>query len=923
MPTPQQRCYCRNYLQLQERVRRWHMILLVVQVVGSVYVYHSGTCVVPIRLVHGYVPIQPIQSVHLSTSTTTRTHPWNIGVPTTAVTTKLAMIRRTNNNNNVAVLLWGQKSKSGTSKNIPEFTVENTDDDDEDEFIEVESPLLAAGTSSGGMDSILGNDDDNDDFDESADEEEFRVDGEMMETLNTSPNSLSATKLKVQYAAMEPGTVVQIQVGDIALARKAWKKRRRSDSPLLVPCSILHVDRLATIRWNCIYLLEKFGTSIHLDFYTGAATTVTSTRGVRISLSELSIRHRTHLKSSLLHHATALGFNNSYELLEGLFRKQVQDAYGVRLVLNDMDASDVQTENDDANSDTARKQQKQLWLETPLSRTRAQLRSASAAMLQFCEAEAIDILQHTGLVRIKRESSTIIATTTETLDQSSNNNLYQLQPLSVALRVSSDDVDSIVQNGSRHAAVVFDYDVKGDACIAPLLTLSLNPQRNQVRDRLKNKNKIFKYGSNGNSIHRNGISISSKEHIQWFHNLHVGDGPFSGKILRLVKGGALVDCGICRERRNNNVSVDENKNECNDDEKKLLSSVDRDSCLPVFGLLRFKDAVLNDSDGDGSSQFSRETDKFVPDEEDDDESWGNIFSIDDLNRFDDEIEDEEDVNEMEEEDEEDIVDQATDDAVDDYDEEDDDVDTLDGEVLAEFNLDNDDEFAEGEDITHLFELRDDGTLEYTDPETGETKVISDVIIQDDHDDGDDEEDDEEESYNVDDDHPMLLSSFNSGGVRTDISKSSFDQKSSSNAVYKTQTLRAGDRIDVYIKSVSKQSSQLLLSMDSSVQGMTAKDLKKESEVSKKLSRLVKQLGGYKRIRELTGVECNGTIKATSNTGGDWYYVQPDIENVPVGIATILDGTLLSGDGLKLGDTVRIRLNGIDEDRGQLAIYIVD
>jgi hypothetical protein len=93
-------------------------------------------------------------------------------------------------------------------------------------------------------------------------------------------------------------------------------------------------------------------------------------------------------------------------------------------------------------------------------------------------------------------------------------------------------------------------------------------------------------------------------------------------------------------------------------------------------------------------------------------------------------------------------------------------------------------------------------------------------------------------------------------------------------------------------------------------------------VSKKLSRLVKQLGGYKRIRELNGVECNGTIKATSNTGGDWYYVQPDIENVPVGIATILDGTLISGDGLKLGDTVRIRLNGIDEDRGQLALYIV-
>lgn len=96
----------------------------------------------------------------------------------------------------------------------------------------------------------------------------------------------------------------------------------------------------------------------------------------------------------------------------------------------------------------------------------------------------------------------------------------------------------------------------------------------------------------------------------------------------------------------------------------------------------------------------------------------------------------------------------------------------------------------------------------------------------------------------------------------------------------------GDEIEVFVKSVSKQSGQLFVTMDSSVQGKEAKQVKKELATNKKLARLEKQLGGLHRIDQLRGLECDGVIKAASQTG-DWFYVEPvgTTEYVPVGAAT--------------------------------------
>ena len=107
--------------------------------------------------------------------------------------------------------------------------------------------------------------------------------GSVVQSSSATPPA--ENKNKPEYGALSPGTVVQVQVGDVSLARKAWKKRRRTGSPLLIPCSVLNVDRQSMVRWNLIYLLEKFGQARE--------------GGVELSATQLSKRYRTYLKSSL------------------------------------------------------------------------------------------------------------------------------------------------------------------------------------------------------------------------------------------------------------------------------------------------------------------------------------------------------------------------------------------------------------------------------------------------------------------------------------------------------------------------------------------------------------------------------------------------------------------------------------------------
>lgn len=619
----------------------------------------------------------------------------------------------------------------------------------------------------------------------------------------------------VQYAALGTGSLVQIQVGDINLARKAWKKRRRTGSPLLVPCSILNLDRSSAVRHNIVYLLEKFG----------LARSNNRNAGIKISFPDLNQRYRSHFKFSLQKHASALGFATSQELIEHLLNPQMQETFGIKIENNG--------END---------QPPFLW--SPLSRHRAQKQANLAAVLQFLdEPEPLGgSLVHTGLVRNKNQQQN----SEQQQQQQSDGNFYRLQPLSAALRVSQkEDVDSgNIQNGSLHSAVVFHYDPTGDAGL-PLLTLSLNPSRNSVRDRLK---------INNNPKHQVPVIIRNPQFQ--LQDLHMGDGPFTGQVVRLHKGGVWVDCSVGRPLPRK-------------------ASNGEGEMVQVLGFLRFNDTIIK-ADKDFDDGLSVQAISNKRDNHDDDDIVVSTHHHQEV--------------------EEDAEDESLE--------------------LASFGEPNpllnvggdDDEFEEDEDLTHLFEIDINGSLVYNDETTGERRVISSEEDMEEDEEEDEEEEDLEENEEMD------------GPVVFQEPQQLIKPTSGKKQVQRIKRFRIGDELDVFVKSVSTQSGRLLLTLDSTVQGKKPIEVKREGEVEKKLNRLDKQLGGLHRIDELKGMEMDGVVKAISNTG-NWLYVQPSSNiGLPVGVATLAEE--ISSQGLKQGDAVVVRLEGIDSSRGQLSLKVL-
>ena len=135
----------------------------------------------------------------------------------------------------------------------------------------------------------------------------------------------------------------------------------------------------------------------------------------------------------------------------------------------------------------------------------------------------------------------------------------------------------------------------------------------------------------------------------------------------------------------------------------------------------------------------------------------------------------------------------------------------------------------------------------------------------------------------------------------------------------TTTIEIGDSIDVYIQAVSKQSGRIVVTTRST--GPSMKVLKQETKSNKNLERLLIHFDGdINKILSLVGDEGEGIVKAISKTG-DWLYVQPQFRGLPVGVAQLASGITL--ESLSEGDSVRIRVDGVDEARGQLALTVVE
>jgi hypothetical protein len=485
-------------------------------------------------------------------------------------------------------------------------------------------------------------------------------------------------------------------------------------------------------------------------------------------------------------------------MIVALFNKKTQESYGVRLVENDGE---------------------QLSLIAPISRSKAQKRSAGAPVLQFRlpnrgEDGDADTLTHTGYVKARKDGE------------------YHFLSLSAALRVSQkDDVDTgRVEQGSIHPAVVFDYDMAGDGG-SPLLTLSLNPRG--VRENLKVK------------PDRKFAPIEDPKHL--FDKLSVGDGPFRAKIVRLIPEKALIDLEVGRK-------------------------VSSEGMVKVLGSLNFRDSVEPSTDGGMS--------KPIEDYDDDTEDVIGA-ALEDLENEDEEYEG----------DTAGLVEDLL--------------------TLREGSPFEDGTFEEGEeeeDISNLFEENEDGSLTYVDPDSGETTVL------------DPNDEDFEDMLMVKEQIDSHSKGFQSAKKEKTSPRVLMTSKSEATSKPKlvSKRLRVGDDVDVYILSVSKQSNQFTVTTNPLVRGRKAIDMKKENDAEKKLKRLKKSLGGsLKRIWELEGQECGGTVKATSNTG-DWVYVQPDLEGLPVGVASLDEGA----EDLAPGDNVRVRIAGVDEQRGQLAMQLL-
>lgn len=711
-----------------------------------------------------------------------------------------------------------------------------------------------------------------------------------------------------EYGFLRPGTVVQIEVGDLSLARKAWKKRRRSGSPLLVPCSILNVDRLSMVRWNLLFLMEKFG----------RPTKERRSGGIEISLASLAKNYRTFLKSSLQRQVDALAFESSQEMMKSLFNKKVQESYGV-----------VLEERTDEIRD-----QSMLYLTAPITRRMAQSRTANAPMMQFRlfregDHGDSDTLTHTGYVRSRAESSS---------DEEARE--YSYLPLSAALRVSQkEDLDSgRVVEGSILSVAVFDYDLIGDGG-SPLLTLTIDP--GTVR-------KNFKYkGDSKMDIMRQPKTL--------LDDLKMGDGPFTAKVVQMRKGGALVDFGVGRHVPG-------------------IEGTER-----VLATLRYKDS-LEYSDDDRTLQ-KRDQGPWVEYDDEDDEETENLIAatIEDLDMLDDDEEDD-DWDEYEEEDnadsDDDGVSENWDESVDallalrqdeyvedgeveddishlfevdtdgnlmykdpdsgelslleegdemeelDEEDEDDDVDNddLESDMAAIDDDDNDDddngfegayEDISDEQIFGLFVHNADGSMTYRDPDTGETMNVKE---------GDEEYQDMLTMKALIDDY---LPKYESSERQHDdhrVPESQAQNVSKKRPRLQRKIIDVGDYVKVYVLDVATQSKLLRVTTNPLVKGLKPKDIKKEEGASKKLNRLRLQIGGnLNNVLSLKGRKVNGVVKAASKTG-DWVYVQPLWKrDFPVGIGR------LNGEGLQdisAGDYVECSFDGIDYDRGQLALQVL-
>lgn len=313
-----------------------------------------------------------------------------------------------------------------------------------------------------------------------------------------------------ELALLLPGQTLRIRIGDVSASRKAWKKRRRNASPLLVPCSVLGVDRRWMVRWNVMTLLHQVGEE------SGAAG-----GAVAATAGRLGRAYRKRLGGDLRDHAEALGCDSVESLLQSLFDDRIAAEYGVQTFVEPQHGN--------------------LMVMTSLTRRQARSVSSAAGMVQFrpetdedgYAMEGKEKMIHTGMASVRLSSSV------------GKRPKFTQEPLGAALRVSPyDQAAERYRPGDEFNAFVHLYDRQGDnEC--PLLVLTAEDPRGKGAA-----------GGGGGAYARvrraRGAAplVEDPSIERELERLRAGDGPYEANVVAVSSHSraAFVDCGVGRKK---------------------------------------------------------------------------------------------------------------------------------------------------------------------------------------------------------------------------------------------------------------------------------------------------------------------------------------------------------------------------------------
>lgn len=623
-----------------------------------------------------------------------------------------------------------------------------------------------------------------------------------------------------ESASVLPGQVINIRIGDMSNPRKAWKKRRRSGSPILVPCTILGMNKEITVKYNLMNLLHRFGKQRENE------------TGVMLSVSAAVKLYKYRLGGNLLEHANSLGYDTIIKMLRGIFDDNFFRETGVRVKRSGP--------------------KRELVLSSSLSPRLARESAFKAEFLQFCPSkEDANRMLHTGTtLKIDDQKDKYKTLTSSDV----------FDPLSAAVRISQVDADSgRFQTGMECNAFFQSYDGMGDNG-SPLVTCAIDPPSGQIRDQMKRRAYVKRQleAQTNRQQHFANPTVPGRD----LHDLKTGDGPYTATVIKVSprSGAAFVDLGVTRQKG-----------------KKFGGGIVR-----VLGMLRFDDidSSMNFDDASIEEAALIEASLLEGSDSDDDMYTDDNYEEDD----------------------------------------DDDVLTVDDLFMEEETE------VEEEDVSDKYSIDKDGNIYMVDAADGGKKVIigsvNDDDVENEQDDEDDDDDEDEDIFAGMSPEQRLMAigdMIEASESSKEVSSSKLQIKTKSSSKKDRRYLKQGDKVTVFIRSVFPQSGRFMVTQDASIKNRKLKDIKREKEAEKRLEKLSNKMGGAEGMQNIlnsVGQEMEGEVKAKSKTG-NWYYVQPAAVGFPVGVAhSPIE------ESLEPGQKARIRIEGIDEKRGQLSLTVL-